>query len=413
MGKNLSKFESDTPEDIRSKRISLITGVSEFEIQNERAYQENDIISYRNSVVEKEVSKRRESARELISNIPAPESKSLPSVSNYIPAILGDSIFVGHVVTDLDSIAGAIGAAELYGGIAARASEVNSETQFALDYWGVATPLPIEKLVETQPRAGICLVDHQQQSQLHPCIDVERIVGVIDHHALQSGTIVTEKPIYMDIRPWGSMSTIIAHTFLCNQRRPRKCVAGMLLCAILSDTLNLQGPTTTDWDRMMVAILVEITECQNVEELCKAQFRAKSKELAGLSAMALAEGDMKAFNFKTLNFNGTVGFSVIETTDDAVLLDRKDEILLALEDVKKEKSLEVLYLAIVNIVALHSTLLMIGPVESKLAEEAFGGKLNDTDRRLMFIGDKVSRKKDFIPAVTRAIKAGFSMEGCV
>lgn len=66
------------------------------------------------------------------------------------------------------------------------------------------------------------------------------------HHALQSKTIVTDKPIYIDIRPWGSMSTIIAHTFLTHSRRPPIKVAGMLLCAILSDTLNLQGPTTTE-----------------------------------------------------------------------------------------------------------------------------------------------------------------------
>ena len=48
------------------------------------------------------------------------------------------------------------------------------------------------------------------------------------------------------------MSTIIAHTFMTLRRRPSKATAGMLLCAILSDTLNLQGPTTTEWDRLMV-----------------------------------------------------------------------------------------------------------------------------------------------------------------
>jgi len=65
-------------------------------------------------------------------------------------------------------------------------------------------------------------------------------VGVIDHHALQNSTIVTDMPIYIDIRPWGSMSTIIAHTFSTLNRRPKKSTAGMLLSAILSDTLNLQ-----------------------------------------------------------------------------------------------------------------------------------------------------------------------------
>ena len=117
-------------------------------------------------------------------------------------------------------------------------------------------------------------------SQVNKAIDPDRIVGVIDHHALQNATIVTDRAIYMDIRPWGSMSTIIAHTFLTIQRRPKKSTAGMLLCAILSDTLNLMGPTTTDWDRMMVAILCAITGVKDIQALAKAQFKAKSKELA-------------------------------------------------------------------------------------------------------------------------------------
>jgi manganese-dependent inorganic pyrophosphatase len=128
-----------------------------------------------------------------------------------MPPFLADAIFVGHLVTDMDSIAGSIGAAELYGGVPARASNVNSETEFCLKYWGVQAPEPIEEVLVNKPNAGVCLVDHQQMSQLNKSIDVDRIVGVIDHHALQNATIVTDKPIYIDIRPWGSMSSIIGY----------------------------------------------------------------------------------------------------------------------------------------------------------------------------------------------------------
>ena len=58
----------------------------------------------------------------------------------------------------------------------------------------------------------ICIVDHNQFSQTPKCINQEQIVGIIDHHATQSKTIQTSSPIYFDIRPWGSMSTILAHT---------------------------------------------------------------------------------------------------------------------------------------------------------------------------------------------------------
>jgi len=77
-----------------------------------------------------------------------------------------DAVFCGHLVTDMDSIAGAIGAAELYGGLAARASEINSETAFALEYWGEPQPPPIEEVLVRYPDAGVCLVDHQQTSQV-------------------------------------------------------------------------------------------------------------------------------------------------------------------------------------------------------------------------------------------------------
>jgi inorganic pyrophosphatase/exopolyphosphatase len=74
--------------------------------------------------------------------------------------------------------------------------------------WKVELPRTIEELLEEDPKADVCLVDHQQTSQMNPIISSDQIVGVIDHHALQSKTIVTDKPIYIDIRPWGSMSTM-------------------------------------------------------------------------------------------------------------------------------------------------------------------------------------------------------------
>ena len=146
------------------------------------------------------------------------------------------------------------------------------------------------------------------------------------------------------------MSSIIAHTFLTHSRRPSKGVAGMLLCAILSDTLNLQGPTTTEYDRLMVSVLSEIAGVDDIQFLASQQFKAKSKELAGLSAHGLVNGDQKAFSFKTESFEGDIGFAVVETTDDAVIIDRLDELLPEIVACKKEKELSALFLAVVNIV---------------------------------------------------------------
>lgn len=240
---------------------------------------------------------------------------------------------------------------------------------------------------------------------------MDRIVGVIDHHALQNATIITDMPIYIDIRPWGSMSSIIAHSFFTLNRRPTKSTAGMLLCAILSDTLNLQGPTTTEWDRLMVAILVELAGVADVQELASQQFKAKSHELAGLTSHALINGDQKVFSFKTDNFNGSVGFAVIETTDDDVIMDRAAELMEALANDKEAKKLDALFLGVVNIVKLRTNLLVIGPDERTLAVASFpNGKLVGDDPNNSFVmdlGNLVSRKKDFIPAVTNAVKRGW------
>ena len=238
-----------------------------------KKYGDDGIVRMRTQV-EIQVISHREVASKVVETLPE-ASEALPAIALYLPSTLQDAIFVGHLVTDLDSVAGALGAAELYGGTAAAASELNTETQFALEKWGVAPPAPIEDVLAVSGgrTAPVCLVDHQQTSQLHPAISVDQIVGVIDHHALQSKTIITDAPIYLDIRPWGSMSTILAHTFLTHRRRPTKPIAGMMLCAILSDTLNLLGPTTTEWDRMMVAVLAEIAEVNDIQLLASDQFK--------------------------------------------------------------------------------------------------------------------------------------------
>ena len=240
-----------------------------------------------------------------------------------------------------------------------------------------------------------------------------RIVGVIDHHALQNATIVTDMPIYIDIRPWGSMSSIIMHNFLTLRRRPKRSTAGMLLCAILSDTLNLQSPTTTEWDRLMVAILVQLLEIEDVQYLASQQFKAKSSELGGLSAKALVTGDQKVFTYKTDVFDGAVAFAVVETTDDEVILNKTPELLVALSEDKEQSGVSLSYLAVVNIVELKTTLLLCGPNERSLAKEAYpnGSFLpveGNKDPFLMNLGKLVSRKKDFIPAISSAIKKGWS-----
>ena len=404
--KTMNEPDAKRPRSLSSSHPHMAGAKKALELsagEHEKKY-DGDLIRKLTEVEEQVISHERE-AEKIVDALPKDDS-SIPEVDLYLPQSLRDVLFCGHLVTDLDSIAGAIGAAALYGGTPASASKVNSETQFALDYWKVETPRPIEDLLMENPDANICLVDHQQTSQMNPVIKADNIVGVIDHHALQSKTIVTDKPIYIDIRPWGSMSTIIAHTYLTHSRRPPKAIAGMLLCAILSDTLNLQGPTTTEWDRLMVAVLADISGVDDIQLLASQQFKAKSRELASMSAVNLVNGDQKTFSFEASGFTGDIGFAVVETTDDDAILNRVDELLPEMVACKKEKGLSCIFLAVVNIVKLHSHLLLCGPTETALASSAFGGDIL-SDGLLMDLGKRVSRKKDYIPVITKVIKEGW------
>jgi hypothetical protein len=133
-------------------------------------------VSRKRTAVEAEQMKRKEEAHQYVIRLPL--TAELPEVKKYMPHQLSGAIFCGHLVTDMDSIAGSISAAELYGGVPARASEVNAETRFCLQRWGVEAPTPIEDMLVKYPDAGVCLVDHQQTSQLNPAIKVGDILLV-------------------------------------------------------------------------------------------------------------------------------------------------------------------------------------------------------------------------------------------
>ena len=113
------------------------------------------------------------------------------------------------------------------------------------------------------------------------------------------------------------------------------------------------------------------------------------------------------FTFKTEVFEGSIGFAVIETTDDEVIMRRADDIRVAMQVDKESKGLSMLYLAVVNIVKLRSTLILVDENEANLAKLSFeDGKM--ISYFAMDLGNKVSRKADFIPAITRSIKNGFT-----
>eukprot|EP00547_Thalassionema_nitzschioides_P005275 CAMPEP_0194218760 /NCGR_PEP_ID=MMETSP0156-20130528/24509_1 /TAXON_ID=33649 /ORGANISM="Thalassionema nitzschioides, Strain L26-B" /LENGTH=459 /DNA_ID=CAMNT_0038948225 /DNA_START=124 /DNA_END=1503 /DNA_ORIENTATION=- len=356
--------------------------------------------------IEDAVESRWEEAGSFVDKIPEEERETL----TYEPKLKG-AIFLGHILPDADSILGAIIAAKLYDGVPARAGDINTETQFVLDRYDGTAPETIESLLEADPERKVCVVDFQQQTQLHPCVPMKNIVGIIDHHALQSATVITLQPIFVDIRPWGCACTILAHSFAVQEKFLPKNLAGMALSGILSDTLNLRSPTTTEWDKRMVSMLVQyIDPSMDVNMLAAAQFRAKSRELSIMTPYQLVNGDTKKFKFtdsKDPTLIREIGYGVIETTDASASLARAKELIVELDHCRDDDNLICFFLAIVDIVNMTSYLLIAGPVEKSLALEAYGGEISLDGTHLELKGC-VSRKKDFVPGLTSAFEKGWA-----
>eukprot|EP00392_Amoebophrya_sp_AT5.2_P000168 g168.t1 len=321
-----------------------------------------------------------------------------------------DAVFVGHVNTDLDSVAGAIGAAALFNGTPAISEEnLNGEITFALSACGIQTPQLFSR-IEGIEQKNICLVDHTEPKQMVPLIReklLDNVVGVIDHHAL-ARSFATDSPIWMDLRPWGSMSTIITHLFLQLQKPIPEAIARLLMSAILSDTLNLRSPTTVPEDRFAVTLLAlrcGLQTSQEVDAYALQMFAAKTAWIASLGARKMCRADCKEFT--SASGATKFGIAVLEIAGEPELLLSKvsdDELKTELSALKKEKDLRALFLCIIDVLAQKSVTLVLGEDEEQIARHAFPECKKVSDL-VLDVGAFVSRKKEFMPRYTKAVSA--------
>ncbi len=376
--------------------------------------------------------------------------------------------FIGHTNTDMDSIASAIGGASLFNGVATRSErEVNGEIEFACDYAGVDLPPYFDDVKGSSDvcnEKGIVLVDHNEPGQMIASLgktafpgkdasksdkenamkQIARVKGIIDHHALSEG-FATGHPLFVDIRPWGSACSIITHLYVRLGRPIPKTVCLVLLCGILSDTINLTSPTTTHADKVMATLLAFLAEERHPNQLAKEMFKAKTAHLTKLPPYSIVRADQK--NFKMGEF--MVGWATIEVNDPLPILQKSRQLLMELRVLKKEKELDFAFLSVVDIDKKNTKLLLCGENESTIAKEAFGGKFEDSSayagpeddhshdgqncrghshskgntekelneltsllhiesaRAMMDIGAKISRKKEFVPPLKTLLSAGW------
>lgn len=303
-------------------------------------------------------------------------------------------IVIGHTNPDTDSIVAAIAAEEFFSKAfgkkiqAFRAGEINNETKFVLQKFGVEVPELLENPSEDH---GIVLVDHNESTQVCPKLNYKNVEYIIDHHKL---SVVTDKPTYCRVEPIGSTSTLIAKMLFENNIEISPTLAGLLLAGILSDTLNFMSPTTTQDDRELAEKINEIAKI-DLDEFANGMFRAKSS-LEGISAKDITELDYKIYEMGKRK----VGIGTWETTLPESVNEKKEEIEQILAEKKKIEDLNCIFFMVVDILKKNCQLYLIGEDEIELAKKVFGGKIENGAMKLAGV---VSRKKQIVPPLTEEL----------
>ncbi|MBT3355739.1 manganese-dependent inorganic pyrophosphatase [bacterium] len=295
---------------------------------------------------------------------------------------------IGHKNPDTDTICSAIGyqaflEARNIKSEALALGSINKETKFVLTYFGVDLPREVSELPHN---SEIILVDHNEESQSIDNLNELDIIEIIDHHKVK---IQTDKPIRIHVEPLGSSCSIIAKKYFAKNLEISKEVAGLLLAGIISDTLYFRSPTTTETDKELVKKLNEIVEIEDLAEFSMLMFYAKS-DMSDIKTKDLIKLDYKVFEFGGAEY----GIGVMETTNKDAGLERKEEILENLTQVKKTDNLKGAFLSIIDILNKESYTLCSGNEEKELFIEMF--KAEDRED-VLFVDGIVSRKKEIVP----------------
>ncbi|WP_255566878.1 putative manganese-dependent inorganic diphosphatase [Oceanispirochaeta sp. M1] len=241
-----------------------------------------------------------------------------------------------------------------------------------------------------KPKKNLILMDHNEIDQSVPGADQTEILEIIDHHRL--GNSRTKEPIYVYARPVGSTCTIVYTHFKMNLQEVDAELATLLVSGILSDTVLLKSPTTTDLDRETVKELIEIASL-NFEDFGQELFSQNS---------ALEESDPRDIlgaDFKIYREELNVGISQAEVVTLEDVEDVKSRYMDAMEDLRKKKRLDCVMLLITNVIKVESNLLMTS--HAGIEERLIYNKISD---QLYNLPGILSRKKQLLPEILRVLE---------
>ncbi|ADZ82815.1 putative manganese-dependent inorganic diphosphatase [Cellulosilyticum sp. ST5] len=254
-----------------------------------------------------------------------------------------------------------------------------------LDQEGLVKGLISKRHLLDIQKKKVILVDHNERSQSADGIEQAEILEIIDHHRIAN--IDTGNPLFLRAEPVGCTNTIIGKMFEEKNIMPPKEIAGIMLSAILSDTLIFKSPTCTPDDVRIAKRLAEIAEVDLYAY--GAELLAAGTSLEGTSPAELLNIDRKAFTVGKYN----ISVAQVNTGDFKSLFKIKDQILEEMHHLEEKENLDLCLLMVTDIV-VGGTELMVTGREKRLAEALFG--LDPTDDSI-FLKDVFSRKKQIVP----------------
>lgn len=298
----------------------------------------------------------------------------------------------GHKNPDTDSICSALSYAALkqaqgVEAVAVRLGEVNKETQYALDYFQVEAP---ELIASVDEKQAVMLVDHNEPAQSVDGLDKAELLEIVDHHRL--GGLNTANPIFVHIEPVGCTATIITKMFDCQKVELPKKIAGLLLSAIVSDTVLFKSPTCTEQDKAAAEKLAVIAGV-NLKEYGMAMLKAGA-DLGDLTPAQIAKTDSKPFSFG--QYKAIVAqISVMDTAD---ILAKKAELVAAMQELCQNEGYDMSLLMVTDIMEESTELVFVGEPKQLIAD-AFG---KDASGDSIYLPGVMSRKKQIVPQLTEA-----------
>ncbi|KMV77426.1 putative manganese-dependent inorganic diphosphatase [Coprobacillus sp. AF21-8LB] len=237
-------------------------------------------------------------------------------------------------------------------------------------------------------RKKVVLVDHNERGQSIPGIEEADILEIVDHHRVAD--IQTVGPLLFRGEPLGSTATIVTRMFEEQDVEMPSHIAGLLLGAVVSDTLLFKSPTCTPVDTKIAKKLAEIAGV-DIQEFAMEMFKAGTS-LVGKTVDEIFNQDFKKFSFDNLQ----VGVAQVNSMDIEGFLPYKKDMLDYMNKFAEDNNLEFTLLLLTDIINANSEIFVGGP-RPELVEKAFNVQLTDRQGTLEGV---ISRKKQVVPAIT-------------